>query len=188
MIDEATCAFLSRYSDEDGGPVFLDPEYFEEDPDYEGNPNELTVYCGCLIFAFDVVTNKGSVTHSYRVDDVSPPGSEWPVVFYDRADVMREVEIPEFNCPHLELVSVTDQIFAFARFLSPALDEGDFLDGTFRHDPNFEYLDPGFSESVAQVIGTLVNDTFGKFRAFDCECGVVANKALENLSETFRNA
>jgi hypothetical protein len=61
-------------------------------------------------------------------------------------------------------------------------------DGPFRHDPDYEYLDPGFSEGVAGVIGKFVNDTLGKFRSFDCDCGVIANTDLDNLSESFKNA
>jgi hypothetical protein len=188
MIDEATYEFLSRYLDEDGGPVFLDSSYFSEDLEREQNSNEITVLCGCLIFEFDVVSNVGRVTHSYRVDDVAPPGSESPVIFYDRADTLQEVTIPHFNCAHLEQVRVPVQIFSYAQFLAPALSEGDYLDGPFRHDPDYEYLDPGYNVAVADVIGKLVSDTFGKFRLLDCECGVIAKKALENLSETFRTA
>jgi len=188
MIDEATYEYLSRYSEVDGGPVFLESTYFAEDLEHERNPNEITVWCGCLIFEFDVLTNVGIVTHSYQVDDAAPPGSESPVIFYDRADTLQEVTIPQFNCAHLEQVGVPGQIFSYAQFLSPALSEGDFLDGLFRHDPNYEYLDPGYSEAVADVIGNFVNDTLGKLRSFDCECGVVATQGLDNLSETFRNA
>jgi hypothetical protein len=188
MIDEATYENLSRYSGVDGGPVFLESSYFAEDLEHSRNPNEITVLCGCLIFEFDVVTNIGRATHSYRVDDVAPPGSESPVIFYDRADTLQEVTIPEFKCAHLEQVSVPVKIFSYAQFLSPALSEGGYLDGPFRHDPDYEYLDPGYSEAVAVVIGNFVNDTFGEFQSFDCECAVIANNALDNLSETFRNA
>jgi len=188
MIHETTYEYLNRYSVEDGAPVFLYSGYFEESPDHDANPNAITVYCGCLIFEFDVAANNGTVTHSYRVDDVAPPGSDSPVVFYDRADTLQEVAIPRFNCPHLEQVSVPDQIFSLARFLSPALAEGDFLDGPFRHDPDYEYLDPGFSEVVAGVIGKFVNDTLEKFRSFDCDCGVIANTDLDNLSESFKSS
>lgn len=187
MIERGTAEFLSRYSGEGGSPIFVDENYFDVEPESTKESFELRVFSGCLEFKFNVSTNTGTVTHNYSVDDVAEPGSMSPVVFYHRSDELENKVIPRFSCAHLKEAMVTEQLFAFARFLAPALSEGDLLDGIFRHDPDYEYLDPGYDEEVALIIGSLVADVFGKFKAFECECSVISKKALSERSETFRN-
>ena len=186
MIERGTEEFLSHYSGEGGSPIFLDENYFDDESESTKESFELMVSSGCLEFTFNVSTNTGTVTHNYTVDDVAEPGSMSPVVFYHRSDELENKVIPSFSCAHLEEAMVTEQLFAFARFLAPALSEGDLLDGIFRHDSNFEYLDPGYDEKVALIIGSLVADVFGQFQAFECECAVIANEALINLSPSFK--
>lgn len=186
MIERGTEEFLSRYSGEGGSPIFFDENFFDDETESTKESFELIVYSGCLEFRFHVSSNTGSVTHNYQVDDVAEPGSHSPVVFYDRSEHIQTSVIPSLSCVHLQESLVTEQLFAYARFLAPTLSEGDLLDGTFRHNPDYEYLDPGYDAEVALIIGSLVTDVFSMFKAFECECAAISKKALSERSETFR--
>jgi hypothetical protein len=187
MISQATQDILSRYCGEGGEPIFLDAGHFEYDPESTMNLDELIVHSGCLEFVYNVASRSGKVIHIYTIDAPAGPGSLSPIDFIEKSDAIQQEVIPDFSCPHLESVGIPSELFSFGRFLAPALSEGDLLDGPFRHDPEFEYLDSGYDADVALVIGRLVKDIFSRFQSFDCECAAIANKAIEDLSETFRD-
>jgi hypothetical protein len=187
MINQATQDFLSRHTGEGGEPIFLDAGNFEFDPEGPVELDELIVHSGCLEFVFNVTSGSGKVIHNYTIDAPAGPGSSSPIDFIEKSESIQQAVVPDFSCSHLELVGMQPQLFSYGRFLAPALSEGDLLDGPFRHDPDYEYLDSGYDAEVALVIGRLVKDIFSRFQSFDCECAVIANKAIEEMSETYRS-
>lgn len=186
MIHPATEEFLSRYCGEGGEPLFLNARHFEFDEESYIDPNELTIHSGCLEFVFDVSTNNGIVIHNYTIDAYAEPGSLSPLDFIDKSDLLQQQVVANFLCPHLEVAEMPSQLFAYSRFLAPALSEGGLLDGPFSHNLELGYLDPGYESEVALVVGKLVKDVFRRFQSFDCECAAIANEALSDLSETFK--
>jgi hypothetical protein len=178
MIHSDTYKYLWEHTTEQGGPVFVFPG---------ADTYQAVVNSGCLELRFNVRTNHGGVLHHFTVDDVAPPGADSPVVYFNKTDLVYESTIPDFSCSHLEGNRLLSDLFGYSRFLAKALSEGDVLDGTFIHDPDYTYLDSGYDEEVALELSRMVKDILGKIAIFDCACAVIAKEALGNLSDSFRN-
>jgi hypothetical protein len=169
-------------------PIFLDGsdkdlrEAFSEYFYTEIKPGHIYLNLECIVGDFKLADFSYSAKHVARVFNYPDPEVESVVN-------VSEGKIQPHQCIYLEEQGLSGGAFELVRFLVTLADEGGVLDGsccTSDLDSRSGYCGSLIEPEVIQSLVQVISSEFRLLTGNPCECGEIAEQALESISPNFQ--